>query len=59
MEINYSGCLILPTKVDALIENPSFLNQFTGFKNLSSIASIRNEVNSIKIKEVMRKVGWI
>ena len=52
------GCLgNLPTKVDALIENPSFLNQFTGFKNLSLLAFIRNEVNSIKIKEVMRKVG--
>ncbi|MBS3902272.1 MAG: ABC transporter ATP-binding protein [Dethiobacter sp.] len=47
----------LATKVDALIENPSFMGQFTGLQNLSMLASIRGQISTYEIKEAMRKVG--
>ncbi len=47
----------LPTKIGALIENPTFLPQFSGIKNLSMLASIRNEINDMEIQDVMKKVG--
>lgn len=47
----------LPTKIGALIENPTFLPQFSGIKNLSMLASIRNEINDMEIQDVMEKVG--
>jgi ABC-2 type transport system ATP-binding protein len=47
----------LPTSVGALIENPVFLPQFTGYTNLSMLASIRNVINGDDIKSVIKLVG--
>ncbi|GAC42675.1 ABC transporter ATP-binding protein [Paenibacillus popilliae] len=47
----------LPDRVGALIEDPLFLPQFTGFQNLSLLASIRNEMKRDDIIKVMEQVG--
>lgn len=47
----------LPTNVSALIENPSFLPQFTGFQNLKILASIKNKINDEDIRNTMNIVG--
>lgn len=47
----------LPHKIGALIEHPLFLPQFSGFQNLSLLASIRNELGHDDIKAVLAEVG--
>ncbi|WP_125153568.1 ATP-binding cassette domain-containing protein [Clostridium rectalis] len=47
----------LPTNVSALIENPTFLPEFTGFQNLKILASIRNKISDEDIKNTMDLVG--
>lgn len=47
----------LPTNVGALIENPVFLPNFTGFENLSMLASIRNKITKDDIRKVITLVG--
>lgn len=47
----------LPDRVGALIENPMFLPQFSGFQNLWLLASIRGELQKSDIEDIMRKVG--
>lgn len=46
----------LPVNLGALIENPVFLPQFTGFQNLSMLASIRNKIDNNTVSEFMNKV---
>ena len=36
-----------PRSIGVLIENPSFINNYTGFKNLKVLASIQNKIASI------------
>ena len=40
-----------------LIENPAFIGNYTGFKNLKVLASIQNRVDDEHIREVIRQVG--
>ncbi|RDB69874.1 multidrug ABC transporter ATP-binding protein [Eggerthella sinensis] len=49
--------MAFPDSVGVLIENPAFLDTYTGFANLEMIASIRNRVGKDRIGEVIRKVG--
>ena len=42
-----------PPSIGLLIENPSFISNYTGFKNLKILASIQNRIND----EDIRKVG--
>lgn len=44
-------------EVGLLLENPSFLNDLSGFDNLAMIASIRNIVDKERIVSVLKKVG--
>lgn len=46
-----------PESVGLLLENPSFINGYSGFKNLKMIASIKNKIDDSKIAETMKKVG--
>ncbi|MGN0374230.1 MAG: ATP-binding cassette domain-containing protein [Butyrivibrio sp.] len=46
-----------PESIGILIENPSFLPQYSGFDNLKMIASIKNCVDDEKIKMYMRELG--
>lgn len=43
--------------IGIIIENPGFLNGYTGFKNLAYLAGIRNVIGREKIRESMEKVG--
>lgn len=46
-----------PESIGILIENPSFLPQYSGFDNLKMLASIKNCVDDEKIKMYMSELG--
>lgn len=46
----------LPLNTGAIIENPGFLMQYSALKNLQILASLRGQVTTEKIKDVLRKV---
>lgn len=46
-----------PPSIGLLIENPSFIANYTGFKNLKILASIQNKISDEEIRETIRKVG--
>ena len=46
-----------PPSIGILIENPSFISNYTGFKNLKILASIKNRISHDEIREAIRKVG--
>ena len=43
--------------IGILIENPSFISNYTGFKNLKILASIQNRISDDEIRDAIRKVG--
>lgn len=45
-----------PRSIGVLIENPSFIGNYTGFKNLKVLASIQNRINDEDIKNALIKV---
>lgn len=46
-----------PRSVGVLIENPAFINSYTGFKNLKVLASIQNRIDDQQIRNTLNKVG--
>lgn len=46
-----------PESIGLLIEYPSFINSYTGFKNLKMIADIQKKIGSEQIREAIKKVG--
>ena len=46
-----------PPSIGILIENPSFISNYTGFKNLKILASIQNRISDDEITDAIRKVG--
>ena len=46
-----------PPSIGILIENPSFISNYTGFKNLKILASIQNRCSDDEIRDAIRKVG--
>lgn len=46
-----------PPSIGILIENPSFISNYTGFKNLKILASIQNRIGDDEIRDAIRKVG--
>lgn len=46
-----------PESVGMLIENPAFINNYTGFKNLKVLASIQNKIGDKEIREALLQVG--
>lgn len=46
-----------PDDLGIIIEHPDFLPQYTGFKNLKILASIKNIISDDKIKEAISMVG--
>lgn len=46
-----------PPSVGALIENPSFLPEYTAFQNLRFLAKLENGVNDNAISDALRSVG--
>ena len=46
-----------PESIGILIENPAFLQAYSGFENLKMIASIKNYIDDEEICKVIRRVG--
>ena len=46
-----------PLSIGILIENPSFISNYTGFKNLKILASIQNRISDDEVRDAIRKVG--
>lgn len=46
-----------PTSMGLLIEEPAFLNNHTGLKNLELLASIRNKASSEDIRQAIQDAG--
>lgn len=46
-----------PDSVGLLIENPAFLDNYSGFQNLKMLASIKGEIGDETIRETINRVG--
>ena len=46
-----------PPSISMLLENPSFLNGYTGYDNLFMLADIKSIINKNRINDVMKLVG--
>ena len=49
--------IAFPSSLGLLIENPSFIDKYTGIKNLSMLASIKNTIDIKDIEQAIQKVG--
>lgn len=49
--------IAFPRSVGVLIENPSFISEYTGAENLALLASIKNSIGKDEINDVLTKVG--
>lgn len=47
----------VPESIGILIENPAFLLEYSGYKNLKLLADIRKQIAEEDIKKVIRQVG--
>ncbi|VOJ78153.1 ABC transporter ATP-binding protein [Streptococcus pneumoniae] len=47
----------IPANLGALIEEPGFINYYSGFKNLQYLASIRGVVDNQEINDTLKIVG--
>ena len=47
----------MPDRIGAIIENPGFLPEYSGFKNLKFLAMIHHKISSEEIRDAMRIVG--
>ncbi len=46
-----------PRSIGVLIENPAFISNYTGFKNLSVLASIQKRIGVDRIRQTLEEVG--
>ena len=46
-----------PESIGILIENPAFLDSYSGFQNLQIIASIKDKIGDDDIRAILEKVG--
>ena len=46
-----------PESVGMLIENPSFLNDYTGIQNLEMLAGLQKNVDKAEVRRVLEQVG--
>lgn len=49
--------ITFPQSVGLLLENPAFLDSYTGFENLEMLASIKNIITREEIHEAITSVG--
>ena len=47
----------IPESIGALIENPAFLPQYTGFKNLKMLASLKGQISDEEVKLAINRAG--
>lgn len=55
MELGHD--IFFPPDVGILLENPSFLDGYTGYQNLKMIADIQKIIGEKEIREILDKVG--
>ena len=46
-----------PESIGVLIENPAFIGNYTGFKNLKVLASIQNRIGDAQIRKALEDIG--
>lgn len=46
-----------PESIGVLIENPAFIGNYTGFKNLKVLASIQNRIGDEQIRKTLEDIG--
>ncbi|EOS40448.1 ATP-binding cassette domain-containing protein [Lachnospiraceae bacterium 29-91] len=61
-EIDINGDILhkdisFPESIGALLENPSFLNGYTGLENLKLLADIQGKIKEKELRECLMKVG--
>ena len=61
-EINIDGEILhkdisFPRSIGALLENPSFLNGYTGLENLKLLADIQGRIEEKELRDCLAKVG--
>lgn len=49
--------MTFPDSIGVLIENPSFIDGYTGYKNLKMLADIKGIIGEKEVKEALLKVG--
>lgn len=49
--------LSFPESIGVFIEKPSFLDAYSGFQNLSMLASIKKKIGGREIKQTLKRVG--
>lgn len=49
--------MTFPESIGALIENPSFIDRYTGFDNLKMLANIKGIISDEQICDALRSVG--
>lgn len=49
--------ITFPESVGILLENPAFLNSYSGFQNLKMLASIRDQIDDEQINQTLKFVG--
>lgn len=49
--------MTFPDSIGVLIENPSFIDGYTGYKNLKMLADIKGEIGEQEVREAMEKTG--
>ncbi len=49
--------LSFPKNIGVLIENPVFLDSYTGLKNLEILASLNGDLENIDVRTAMKRVG--
>lgn len=47
----------IPESIGALIENPAFLPQYIGFKNLKMLASLKGKISDEEVKLAINRAG--
>ena len=48
---------MFPPSIGILIENPSFVSNYTAFENLKTLASIRKRIDDNRIRETLTEIG--
>ena len=53
----YLEKIYLSGSIGVLIENPAFIGNYTGFKNLKVLASIQNRIGDEQIRKALEDIG--
>lgn len=49
--------ITFPESIGIFLENPTFLDSYSGFQNLKMLASIQNKIDDTQIRDILSAVG--